>query len=137
MESFWGGLGDSHVHLMLALVLAPLAAFVIQIFLGRWMPRNGDWIPTGAMAISLSIAVWLFFQALSVEGGHRLLLDSRRPEGVGPSGTPNQGFAWNWFYPGGESYGAPQVVGSILFDNITAVMLVVVTLVSFLVHVFS
>ena len=39
----------------LAILLCPLAGFVVQVFFGKRLPRQGDWLPTGCMFISLSI----------------------------------------------------------------------------------
>ena len=40
----------------LLILLIPLGGFILQIFFGWWLPRQGDWLPTLAMG-STSIPV--------------------------------------------------------------------------------
>ncbi|MFM8979483.1 MAG: NADH-quinone oxidoreductase subunit L [Planctomycetia bacterium] len=100
----------------LVLLLAPLGGFVVQYFLGRRLPRQGDWLTLLTIGTSLACAVSILLTSLD------------RP--VGFSET-----VWSaaWMNPG---TGAPWTV-SITIDGLTAVMLFVVTLVAFLVHLFS
>jgi len=95
--------------------LLPLAAFVIQIFLGRRLPRGGDWLPTGTMFLGLILAINIFGQTLSA---------------YNPGLKLTRSYEW-------IQIGAFELGFGFLFDNLTAVMLVVVTLVSALVHLFS
>ncbi len=97
------------------ILLLPLAAFVIQIFFGKRLPRQGDWLPTSAMFISLILAILIFGRVLA----H-----------YEPAFKINRTFEWIAVGPIDLSFG-------LLIDNLTAVMLVVVTLVSALVHLFS
>ena len=53
----------------LAILLCPLAGFVVQVFFGKRLPRQGDWLPTGCMFISLSIATWMMTVLLSSPNG--------------------------------------------------------------------
>ena len=117
----WGDFDLGHVHLMLVMLLLPLAGFVVQIFFGNRLPRQGDWLPTAAIGGSMLIAIALFAQTLML-------------------------FSWNWLRSSATEYSrdtldaagiAGNWVFTILFDNLTAVMLVVVGVVSFVVHVFS
>jgi NADH-quinone oxidoreductase subunit L len=100
---------------LLLILLVPLAAFVVQIFIGRKLPRGGDWLSTGALGVSLLISMLCFVKAI-------------------PNLDPNfrLHFGSTWI-----GFGDFQVRMGILFDNLTAVMLMVVTIVSFLVHLFS
>ena len=100
------------------IVVLPLAAFVLQAFLGRRLVRQGDWLPTGAMGICLAIASWMFFGKLLAS----------------PHGVERQ--VW---YPlrGWLQVGPFTMDAGIAVDNLTIVMLFVVTLVSFLVHLYS
>jgi len=112
----------------LAILLFPLAAFVIQVFFGGRLPRKGDWVPTTAMFICLVIACKLFFVNLlgSPGGIERQLWE------------PALGANWLQAGAGGDAAsGTFQVSFGILVDNLTIVMLLVVTLVSFLVHLYS
>jgi NADH-quinone oxidoreductase subunit L len=95
-------------------LLAPLAGFVLQFFLGRRLPRQGDWLTVLGIGASFAASVWLVLRFLG---------------GAEP-------FTWSveWFRPDPE---APGWRFSVLVDGLTAVMLFVVTLVSLLVHVFS
>ena len=97
----------------LVILGAPLVGFVLQYFLGRRLPRQGDLLTVAAIGASLAAALWIAIQFLG---------------GAEPFARH-----WAWMSPG---TGAPWTVG-ISIDGLTAVMLVVVTLVSFLVHVFS
>jgi len=98
----------------LLLLFAPLVGFVVQYFFGRRLPRQGDWLTVGAIGISLGCSI-----SILLSGG-----DFHEP------------FRWSieWMNPGASASG--WSVG-ITIDGLTAVMLFVVTLVSFLVHVFS
>lgn len=97
------------------ILLTPLLAFVIQIFIGKRLPRKGDWV-------SISAVVFTFCLSIAMLGMMFFLHDS--------------GFkidkSWEWF-----NLGHMQVHLGILIDNITIVMLVVVALISSLVHIYS
>lgn len=94
----------------------PLVAFAVQAFWGRRLPRGGDWVPLAAISISFLLSLRYFVLALSAyDPGWRLELDS-----------------WVWL-----DLGAAKISVGLLVDNITAVMLMVVTVVSGLVHLYS
>ena len=107
----------------LAILLCPLAGFVVQVFFGKRLPRQGDWLPTGCMFIALSIATWMMTVLLSSSNGIE-------PQ----SWLVAEG--WLSSGAGGTDKGLSIDFG-ILVDNLTIVMLFVVTLVSFLVHLYS
>ena len=107
----------------LAILLCPLAGFVVQVFFGKRLPRQGDWLPTGCMFISLSIATWMMTVLLS------------SPNGIEPQ-TVQYVEGWLSSGAGGVDTGLVLNFG-VLVDNLTIVMLFVVTLVSFLVHLYS
>ena len=104
----------------LAILLCPLAGFVIQVFFGKRLPRQGDWLPTGCMLVALGIASWMMIVLLS-----------------SPNGIEQE--PWlvveGWLSSGAEK--GLSINFGILVDNLTVVMLFVVTLVSFLVHLYS
>ena len=106
----------------LAILLCPLAGFVIQVFFGKRLPRQGDWLPTGCMLIALGIASWMMTVLLST-----------------PHGIEQQAHSWlimdGWLSSGAGN--GLSINFGILVDNLTIVMLFVVTLVSFLVHLYS
>ncbi|MBI3843502.1 MAG: NADH-quinone oxidoreductase subunit L [Planctomycetes bacterium] len=108
------------ITIALTVLALPLIAFVLQVFVGRFLPRQGDWLPTLAMAVALALSVYLF--ATQVLGS---------PEGMTPITKE-----WDWIKIG--IGGADlEIKFGVLVDNLTAAMLIVVTLVSFLVHLYS
>jgi len=106
---------DNIIDQALIIWLLPLAAFTIQIFFGKRLPRSGDWVPTVAIFASLILAINVFGQVLSAHDPELKITRS-----------------YEWI-----QIDAFKLGFGILFDNLTAVMLVVVTLVSSLVHLFS
>jgi len=90
--------------------------FRVRYFLGKKLPRGGDWLALGAIGVSLLMAILIFSTVLkNYDVGFRV----------------NPGFVW-------------VVLGThisirmgILIDNISAFMLMVVTVVSFFVHLYS
>jgi len=103
------------VTTLVLILLLPIVGFTLQMFFGCRLPRKGDWLPTGLIGISLVLATITFVQTL----------------GAFDPGLKQQ-FRWGWIDFSGFTVGM-----GILFDNLTAVMLMVVTIVSFLVHLFS
>ncbi len=95
--------------------LLPFAAFVINIFFGKRLPRQGDWVSIGAVLISLALSVAMFV-------GMLLNYD--------PDFT--QEFSFSWI-----SLGSFNVSLGFLVDNITITMLLVVSLISSMSHIFS
>ena len=102
-------------HLVLAIVSAPLLAFVVLAVGHNRFPRHGDWLAIGALLIAFGCSVIVFVRSLSLE--QAVLL--------------NKTFAWLPFSA------KHTLSGGVLIDHLTALMLVVVTGVSLLVHVFS
>jgi NADH-quinone oxidoreductase subunit L len=104
---------------LVAILVAPLLAFAVQILLGRRLSmfKAGGAVSIAAVALSLGLSLKVFFGMLG--GG-----------GV----DFHQTFTWFTLRGGGEPI--PIEMG-ILCDNLTAIMLVVVTGVSFLVHLYS
>ena len=49
----------------LFILFLPLLAFVIQIFFGRKLPRQGDWVSILAIFISLILAIIMFVSMVS------------------------------------------------------------------------
>ncbi len=95
------------------ILLLPLLSFAIQIFFGKKLPRQGDFLATAIIGISLGLSLYVGLSALSQENFQQ---------------------EWNFTW---ANLGTMQIQLGILLDNITAVMLIVVTGISFLVHVFS
>jgi len=104
------------IGLSLYILLAPLAAFLITIFFGKRLPRGGDWISLAAIWSGLAASLYLLF-------AHVL-----------PSYDPAFGetLRFDWL-----KWGNYRLTVGINLDNMAVVMLVVVTLVSAVVHLYS
>jgi NADH-quinone oxidoreductase subunit L len=96
--------------------LLPLLAFFVNIAVGRRLPRKGDWVSIAAIGAGLAMSIAIFFEVFRIH-------------------DPN--FKYHIVYPWLDIGGRFVVKAGILVDNLTAVMLVVVTGVSTLVHIFS
>lgn len=105
---------DLTIKLALLVILIPAGALVVHILLGLKLPRKGDWLATAAVFASLGIASYLFIRMLSSGAQHHLQ------------------YELPWL-----NLGEKVLSFGILVDNLTIVMLVVVTLVSALVHLYS
>src|SRR5271165_7678524 len=95
------------------IVFLPLFGFLIAGIFGKWIgARGAEWVTSGLLGVSFVLSWIAFFQ---VAGG----TDAHVPVA-------------NWF-----TSGKLVVDWALRIDTLTAVMLVVVTTVSFLVHVYS
>ncbi|HHE55372.1 MAG TPA: NADH-quinone oxidoreductase subunit L, partial [Caldithrix abyssi] len=103
------------ITLALYIWLLPLLAFVIQIFLGKRLPRKGDFISITAIGISYLLSILLFVQ----------MLTNYNPEFYITAAVP-------WL-----QVGSFNINMGIYLDNFAIVMLLVVTTVSFWVHIYS
>ena len=99
----------------LFILFLPLLAFVIQIFFGKKLPRQGDWVSILAIMTSLVLAIIMFFSMIS-------------------SYDPNfkEEASFTWF-----DMGEFKIRLGFLVDNLTIIMLLVVTLISTCTHLFS
>ncbi|MBU1651449.1 NADH-quinone oxidoreductase subunit L, partial [bacterium] len=99
----------------LIILLAPLAAFTIVIFLGKRLPRGGDFVSLAAIWLGLILSFHLFFKMLG-------------------AWDPDFAVTWqfHWF-----NFGDYALKIGINLDNMAIMMLVVVSVVSALVHLFS
>ena len=111
---------DTLLTLAVATLLLPLCGFVLMIFFGKRLPRQGDWLSTSVIAVSLGMAVAVLAAKIGSYGGETLTLN----------------FTWVDLHNVPLIGPLPIVLG-VAVDNLTAVMLVVVTLISTLVHLFS
>ncbi|MHC4549935.1 MAG: NADH-quinone oxidoreductase subunit L [Planctomycetota bacterium] len=97
------------------IVLIPALVAVVQNFVGLKLPRKGDWLIVGGMGASLVLSFVAMLEWV----------------GLGPGEYFAQ--SWTWFtVAGGISFEL-----GIVYDGITAALVCVVTLVSFLVFLFS
>ncbi|HSO29641.1 MAG TPA: NADH-quinone oxidoreductase subunit L, partial [Candidatus Sulfomarinibacteraceae bacterium] len=106
---------DTLIPLIAAL---PLAGFVITAAIGRRLGRRAHWIPVLLVGASWAIAMVVVATALTggapfAEGGHTVKL-------------------WDWIPAGGF-----HVEAAFFVDNLTAALLIVVTTIGLLVHVYS
>jgi NADH-quinone oxidoreductase subunit L len=108
-------MGDVILKSALLIFLLPLAAFVLLGLFNRRIPRRGDFIATGVIGACLALSLYIFIKAWS------------SPEPL----LVNITFSW---LPMSTTF---NLSGGVMVDRLTAVMLVVVNLVSFLVHLFS
>ena len=118
-------------QLALVILILPLAGFVIQVFFGKRAPRQGDWIPTLCIFGSFVISCALMFLVLKAPHG----VEAQR-------WYPDLGLGWIQTGPapsGAEAApaGGLRIHFGIRVDNLSAVMLFVVSLVSFFVHLYS
>lgn len=102
--------------LALYILLAPLAAFGIVALFGKRLPREGDWISLFAIWSGLAASYYLFFTQM---------LGNYDP-------AFSQSFSFNWL-----EWGDYRLKIGITLDNMAIMMLVVVTTVSALVHLYS
>lgn len=110
---------DTLILLSLITLLLPLAGFILLIFFGRKSYRQGDWIGTGISTLAFGLSLYILF-------------------GVLGSSEPTRTLVWNWAQFGGiPGLGEINIELGIMLDNLSALMLVVVALISMLVHYFS
>jgi NADH-quinone oxidoreductase subunit L len=111
---------DTLLLLSTIILLLPLLGFVVQSFFGKKLPRGGDWFETGLLFIGLILSLVVLFNKLSLY----------------PDKTLDFTFRWVDF-KSVAGIGPLQIELGIMLDNLAATMLVVVTLVSAFVHLFS
>ncbi|HYN69628.1 MAG TPA: NADH-quinone oxidoreductase subunit L [Candidatus Eisenbacteria bacterium] len=96
----------------------PLAGFLVTAAIGRRLGKRAHWIPVGAVIASWAIAMVVVVAAVT---------------GAEPFGEHGHGVAlWNWIPAGSFS-----VQAGFFVDNLAAVLLIVVTTIGMLVHVYS
>ncbi len=107
------------INLAIAVLFLPLAGFILLIFFGKKIPRQ-DILETGILFIALLFSVYIMVQ--------RVFFLS----------APKIDFTFRWIDLG-AIIGHPGFALDlgIAIDNLSAIMLVVVTLISALVHLFS
>ncbi|HEY6952119.1 MAG TPA: NADH-quinone oxidoreductase subunit L [Bacteroidota bacterium] len=111
---------ETLITLSLAVLLLPLFNFVLLIFFSRRLPRQGDWIATSLLFVSLALSAVILYTKLNSFHDETIQatftwVNFGTVPGIGP-------FSWTLGFA---------------IDNLSAIMLVVVNIVSSLVHLFS
>lgn len=107
------------INLSIIVLLLPLMGFVVVLFFGKRFPKI-YFFEIAALGISLLLSIIIVYTKLSVYLTHDI------------------NFSFTWI-----NFGIIPLMGKFQFDlgikidNIAAVMLIVVTLISFLVHIYS
>ena len=99
----------------LAILGLPLLSYVLIFFFGKKLPRQGDFIGVGFMGIAQVLAIRIFIAFWKIGD---------------PSYRVEKSFTW-------LDLGGFRLDAGVLVDGMTAVMLMVVCIVSFLVHLYS
>jgi len=94
----------------------PLLSFFINIAVGKRLPRKGDWLCLGTIAVALAMSIGIFYEVF---------------------GAYDPNFRYHVVFPWITVGDRALLNTGILIDNLTAVMLLVVTIVSTMVHLFS
>ena len=107
--------GNIITDFSLLILFLPLVAFIINIIFGKRLPRQGDWVSIGAILITLILSLSLLMNMLmnwDSDFSHEAVI--------------------SWI-----DLGAFKINLGFFVDNITVVMLVVVSLISSMTHIFS
>ncbi|MGF1671713.1 MAG: NADH-quinone oxidoreductase subunit L, partial [Balneolaceae bacterium] len=102
------------IQLPVLILLLPLLGFILLIFFGKRLPRNGDWLASGLISLAFIFSLYLLVTKITSHSSEVF------------SGS----FVW-------VLVGSLNIEFGIVIDNLSVIMLVVVTLVSTLVHLFS
>lgn len=105
----------------LYIVLLPFLAFLIQVAIGKRLPRHGDFVPVLCVFGSFCLALPIFWELVS-------------------KGEVHDTFQWTWMSLPGAAAGLNKSVNIVigtLVNNLTAIMLCMVTLCASLIHLFS
>ena len=118
---------NTFINHSLVILLLPLAAFLIQIFIGKRLPRQGDWVSILAIVTTLALSIHMFtsmiLRYVSALGDEELLE---------AAANWKEEISFKWL-----DMGSFSIELGILLDNVTVIMLLVVTLISTCTHIFS
>ena len=112
----------SLIQLSIVVLLLPLLSFVILIFFNRRLPRRGDFIGVGILGTAFGISAYIFWTVIvqTYDPAFRIAWD------------------FTWIDLGNvPGVGPLQIKMGVVIDNLTAIMLAMVTLISLLVHLYS
>ena len=119
------------IHLALIILFLPLASFVLLLAFGKRLPKQGDFLATGIIFIALILSLFVLFTKFGI---------TQAAIPGFPSAPIQANVTWIDFQSSFEVFGQVipmKVELGVMIDNLTAIMLVVVTLISALVHLFS
>ncbi|OYR49913.1 NADH-quinone oxidoreductase subunit L [Halorubrum sp. Ea1] len=100
-----------------AIVLLPFFSFLIALGAGKYLPKGGAFGGIAATAGSFLLSLWVLATVAGGEAANRTIYTWASAGGIGPTDV--------------------ELSFGILVDPLSALMLVIVTLVALLVHVFS
>ncbi len=103
------------ITIALIIWLLPLLAFTIQIFVGKKLPRQGDFLVVGSMFIDLILSLYILVNVMINYDPHF-----------------KEVLQFDWIVLGNMNFGM-----GFMLDNVTAIMLVVVTVVASGVFLYS
>ncbi|MBC5772603.1 NADH-quinone oxidoreductase subunit L [Pontibacter sp. KCTC 32443] len=106
--------GTPQTTTALVVLLLPLLAFFVLFCFGKRLPRRGDWLAIGISAITFALSVYLFTQTWNTATFHTRTTWFSLPSSI-----------------------VSDFTAGILLDNLTVLMLVIVTFISTLVQLFS
>jgi NADH-quinone oxidoreductase subunit L len=112
----------SLIQLSIVVLLLPLLSFVILIFFNRRLPRSGDFIGVGILGTAFGISLYIFWSVIvqTYDPAFRVAWD------------------FTWIDLGNvPGVGPLQIKMGVVIDNLTAIMLTMVNLISLLVHIYS
>ncbi len=101
-----------------AIALLPFVGFLIALFFGDQMPKGGALAGISATAGSLILSLWM---ALALLGG----------------AEPYHETIYEFIFGADIANGGVDLTFGLLIDPLSALMLIIVSLISFLVHIFS
>jgi NADH-quinone oxidoreductase subunit L len=105
------------VTISLIILFLPLLSFLALIFFGKKMPRQGDWLANTFLFICLGLSFYVFF---STGASDKIIASA------------------NWIdLHNAPFFGPVRIDLGIVIDNLSAVMLVVVCMISAMTHLFS
>ncbi len=109
------------VTMALAIVLVPLLGAITQIFVGRKLPKGGDWLAQACIVTSAILSITLFVKLVAGPWDPNFAFHS-----------VDHGLSWTWI----KLFDVDITVG-ILFDNLSVTMLAMVTIIASCIFFFS
>jgi NADH-quinone oxidoreductase subunit L len=109
---------DSLILLSIIILALPMVSFLLIIFNQKRLNKSAHLIGAPILGVALVLAIYICYTKLQMPG--------------------NLNFDFEWIKLGVlPGFGPLSIKSGVMIDNLTAIMLVVVTLISFLVHLFS